>query len=75
VRFFPKEKAATTRVTLQPRQQKGDIMANTKKPKAIKDLSPKKFEPKKAEKIKGGAKTGPGTQTEDDIYIGRSLRR
>jgi hypothetical protein len=47
-------------------------MAKRKKTKAIKDLSPKKVDPKKAADVKGG---GPGTQTEDEAYIGRSVRR
>ena len=50
-------------------------MVQSKKVKTSKDISQKKIDPKKAEKVKGGKQTGPGTQTEDDIYIGRSLRR
>ena len=40
-------------------------------PKAdeIKDLPPKKVSPKDADNTKGGQR-GPGTQTEDDIYVG-----
>ena len=40
-------------------------------PKAdeIKDLPPKKVSPKDADNTKGG-RSGPGTQTEDEVYIG-----
>lgn len=40
-------------------------------PKAdeIKDLPPKKVSHQDADKTKGGVR-GPGTQTEDDIYVG-----
>ena len=40
-------------------------------PKAdeIKDLPPKKLSHQDADKTKGGVR-GPGTQTEDDIYVG-----
>ena len=42
-------------------------------PKAdeIKDLPPKTVSPKDADKTKGG-RAGPGTQTEDEVYIGCS---
>ncbi len=35
----------------------------------IKDLPPKALSPDDEEKTKGGRR-GPGTQTEDDIYVG-----
>jgi len=43
----------------------------TVQPKAdeIKDLPPKKVSPQDAENTKGGRR-GPGTQTEDEVYIG-----
>jgi hypothetical protein len=47
-------------------------MAKRKARAPIKDLAPKKVSPKKADQVKGG---GPGTQTEDEAYIGRSVRR
>ena len=51
-------------------------MVQTKKPQKAKDLPAKKVDAKKAEKVKGGVRrTGPGTQTEDDIYVGRSITR
>jgi hypothetical protein len=46
-------------------------MAKAKQRKPLKDLAPRKVEAKKAGKVKGG---GPGTQTEDEAYIGRSKR-
>ncbi len=36
---------------------------------AIKDLPPKKLSRNDEDKTKGGQR-GPGTQTEDDIYVG-----
>jgi len=41
-----------------------------KAPRKVKDLASKKLEAKKAGSVKGG-RAGPGTQTEDEIYIGR----
>jgi hypothetical protein len=43
----------------------------TVQPKAdeIKDLPPKKVSSRDEENTKGGRR-GPGTQTEDDIYVG-----
>jgi hypothetical protein len=35
----------------------------------IKDLPPKEVSPQDEENTKGGRR-GPGTQTEDDIYVG-----
>lgn len=42
----------------------------TAQPKAdeIKDLPPRKVSPQDAENTKGGRR--PGTQTEDEVYIG-----
>jgi hypothetical protein len=41
-------------------------------PKAdeIEDLPPKKVSPQDEENTKGGRRAGPGTQTEDEVYIG-----
>ena len=51
-------------------------MVQTKKAKKAKDLPAKKVDVKKAEKVKGGVRrTGPGTQTEDDVYVGRTAIR
>jgi hypothetical protein len=47
-------------------------MAKSKKPTTVKNLAPKKVDAKKAAQVKGG---GPGTQTEDEAFIGRSVRR
>jgi len=49
-------------------------MVQMKNPKKAKDLPAKKVDAKKADQVKGGTR-GPGTQTEDDIYVGRTLRR
>lgn len=38
--------------------------------KKVKDLPGKKLNVKKADAVKGGRR-GPGTQTEDDPYVGR----
>jgi hypothetical protein len=45
--------------------------APTNQPKAdeVKDLPPKKLSREDEEKTKGGRR-GPGTQTEDEVYIG-----
>jgi hypothetical protein len=51
-------------------------MVQAKKATKAKDLPAKKVDAKKAEKVKGGVRrTGPGTQTEDDVYVGRSVIR
>lgn len=42
-------------------------MVQTKKPKKAKDVPAKQLSAKKADQVKGG---GPGTQTEDDVYVG-----
>jgi len=41
----------------------------TPKADQIKDLPPKKLTPQDEENTKGGRR-GPGTQTEDDVYVG-----
>lgn len=46
-------------------------MSKKTAPRKLKDVQPKKGATKGAAKVKGG---GPGTQTEDDVYVGRRLR-
>lgn len=48
---------------------KKNTPANRPKADEIKDLPPKKLSHEDEDKTKGGVR-GPGTQTEDDIYVG-----
>jgi hypothetical protein len=48
---------------------KQNAPTNQPKADAIKDLPPKKLSREDEDKTKGGVR-GPGTQTEDDIYVG-----
>ena len=54
--------------------EKKTVPAKASKGKSKKSPSQNELKDEQLKKVSGGA-TGPGTQTEDEVYIGRSVRR